>query len=137
MTLRSIVRSVWPMLGWTFGVVMFLVVVADARSVEPIVEQQSQLSHRFADLQEEHRELQAWVIERFRPWVERQVERQAETGKTVSVEPPPPPPATVAPAPSSVPSVPPTPTPAPSPEPSPTCVPVVDVCLTVAPSISA
>lgn len=131
MSLRGLMHAAWPAAGVAFGVAMVLVIIiGHSRAVEPLERDQTRLERRFATLQQEHRELQRWVIERFRPWVERQVDAVAEAppGVTPSVEPPPSPPAT--PAPTIAPPTPspqPTPPLSPSPEPSPSdiCLPIV------------
>lgn len=83
-----------------------------AGAVEETGHQQTQVERELRRLKREHRELQTWVIDTFRPWVERQVEHVAEALPT----PPPLDPAPVTPSPFPAP-VDPTRSPSPIPEP--------------------
>lgn len=134
--LHAIRHTLWSALPAFVVILTLVLIVNQAGSVEPVLEEQTRLERRFAQLQAEHTELQRWVIEEFRPWVIRQAERQSEalpSGVPEPIVPPLPGPSPV-PTPTALP-----PTPAPEPpsptvptetvEPSPTCIPVVEICL--------
>lgn len=122
--IRGLVAMVF-LIVWA-GAVTVAVLASDAivNDVEQVDQEQLDLEQDLMDLRHRHRTLQAWVIEEFRPWVDRQVRRQARALPSAAPVPPlPSPPPVLVPSPTV------SPIPTETPSPSPTCVPLVEVCV--------
>lgn len=120
------------LLIWVSAVVISVMAANSVVSVvEEVDQEQVDLEKELKALKHEHRMLQEWVVQEFRPWVDRQIHRQADAQpKDVPVDPlpklPEPPSPEPVPTPEPVP-VPEPPSPSVPPVPSPTCIPLICV----------
>lgn len=132
------------------GIIAGIVILAALTAVSAIalvandpiaVTRQQRVERELQQLQREHLALQAWVIDVLRPWVIRQAYKQSAAlpsgVPTPSLAPLPPVPSPtqspITTPPSTIPSPTSLPTPSSIPSESPTCIPVVDICVSISP----